>query len=84
MKNQYRFFSDTEELNPELKHQIYNVLRLKAENEISLVIKEKEYLCKLTQTGYEIIKEITYDREAKIDLTLGLAAIKKDKIEKFL
>ena len=83
MKNQYRFFVDDED-GRQIKHQIFNVLRLKAGDKISLIKEEKEYLCEITKEGYKIIEEITENREAPINLTLCLATLKKDKIEQVL
>ena len=79
MKNQYRFFE--EENFEDLKHRIFNVLRLRTGDTFSLVSKGKEYICQLTKDNYKIIEEITVDREPKINLTLAIANLKKDKLE---
>lgn len=79
MKNQYRFFYDGDFHG--LKHQLFNVLRLKAGGEITLVKEGREYLCRLTKEGFETIKDITCDRESKVNLTLAVASLKKDKLE---
>ncbi|MBQ0105771.1 MAG: 16S rRNA (uracil(1498)-N(3))-methyltransferase [Armatimonadetes bacterium] len=79
MKNQYRFFCPSD--FDELKHQIYNVLRLRNGSLFSLVIKGREYLCRLTAEGYDVIEDITEDREPKKNVTLAVAGLKKDKLE---
>ncbi len=80
MKNQYRFFVDNEDTSS-LKHQLFNVLRLKVGDKISIIKNAKEYLCEITKEGYTIIEDITNNREAPINLTLCMASLKKDKIE---
>lgn len=81
MKNQYRFFFEEDTFSKELKHQIFNVLRLKKGDKITIVNKGREYLCELTENSYKIIEDITIDRESPINLVLAMGAIKKDKIE---
>lgn len=80
MKNQYRFFVDNEDTSI-LKHQLFNVLRLKIGDKISIIKDQKEYLCEINNEGYTIIEDITEDRETPINLTLCVASLKKDKIE---
>ena len=80
MKNQYRFFINDENIS-QIKHQIFNVLRLKEGDKISIIKNEKEYICEITQEGYKIIEDITDSKEAPVSLTLCIASLKKDKIE---
>ena len=81
MKNQYRFFLQGDSFSKEEKHQIFNVLRLKIGDKITLVKEKKEFLATITKDGYNIIEEITENREANVSLTLAIATLKKDKLE---
>lgn len=81
MKNQYRFFLEDNNFSKEIKHQIFNVLRLKIGDKITVVKGGIEYLCELEENSYNILEEITINRECPINLVLAIGAIKKDKIE---
>lgn len=91
-KNQYRFFVEDKlnigeicSIDTTLKHQLFNVLRLKSGDKISLVSNKKEFLCEIIDRDtFKVLGNITCDTEAPVKLTLGVSMPKKDKLELIL
>lgn len=74
-------------LNKDDMHHVKNVMRMKPDDEIECVYKEKVYICRVLSPDvnkFEIIQEVDEDNEMSVDVTVAISLVKEKKMDLIL
>ena len=81
-----RYFSENKKgnilyLNDEDLHHIFNVMRMKENDNVEIIYDETLYICSVSKTGFEIITKINQEQIKKPYINLIVPILKEAKMD---